>query len=155
MGTWQGLPSSACPARGRFCSPRSDPATAGETLTPTRLPRTIPQREEEMQGDTAPRPSRTNGLAILAASGGIVGLLAGLLLLAATLAGGGLGPPMAVVVLVFSVVELAFAYGTWTQAAWAVTPERRAAGFALAIALIVVGVLIVFLTPVSRSVTPG
>ena len=106
-----------------------------------------------MQGDTAPRSSGTIQLAILAAIGGIVGLLSGLLLLAATLAGGGWGPPIAVVVLVFSVVELAFAYGTWPGAAWAVTPERRSAGFAVAIALIVVGVAIFFLTPVSRSVT--
>ena len=108
-----------------------------------------------MQGETAPRPSGIAQLAILAAVGGIVGLGAGLLLLAATLADGGWGPPIAVVVLVFSVVELAFAYGTWTQAMWAVTSERRAAGFAVAIALIVVGVLIVFLTPVSTSVSPA
>jgi hypothetical protein len=108
-----------------------------------------------VQGDAAPRSGGINSLAILGAIGGIVGLLAGLLLLAATLADGGWGPPIAVVVLVFSVVELAFAYGTWTQATWALTPERRAAGFAVGIALVVVGVLIVFLTPVSRSVTPG
>jgi uncharacterized membrane protein len=108
-----------------------------------------------MQGETAPRPSGITRLAILAAIGGIVGLGAGLLLLAATLADGGWGTPIALIVLVLSVVELAFAYGAWTQAPWAMGAGPRAAGFAVAIALIVVGVLIVFLTPVSRSATPG
>jgi uncharacterized membrane protein len=108
-----------------------------------------------VQGDAAPRSGGINSLAILAAISGVVGLGAGLLLLAATLGEEGWGPPVALVVLVVSVAELAFAYGAWTHAAWAVKPERRAAAFAVAIALIVVGVLTVFLTPVSPSVTPG
>lgn len=108
-----------------------------------------------MQGDTVPRRGGINSLAILAAIGGVVGLGAGLLLLAATLGDGGWSAAIALVVLVLSVAELAFAYGTWTQAEWALKPERRAVGFAVAIALIVVGVLIVFLTPVSQSATPG
>jgi hypothetical protein len=108
-----------------------------------------------MQGDAAPRSGGINTLAILSAIGGVVGLGAGLLLLAATLGDGGWGPPIALVVLVVSVVELAFAYGTWTQAAWAMGSGPRAAGFAVAIVLIAVGALIVFLTPVTRSVTPG
>ena len=108
-----------------------------------------------MQGDTAPRPSGITQLAILAAIAGVLGLLAGFLLLAATLGDAGWGTPAALGILVVSVAELAFAYGAWTQSAWAMGSGPRAAGFAVAIALIVVAVGVVFLTPVSRSVTPG
>jgi hypothetical protein len=108
-----------------------------------------------MQGDTAPRPSGITQLAILAAIGGILGLLAGLLLLAATLGDVGWGTPAALLILVFSVAELAFAYGAWTQAAWAMGSGPRAAGFAVAIALIVVAVGVAFLTPVTTTVTSG
>ena len=108
-----------------------------------------------MQGDTAPRTSGINSLAILAAISGVVGLGAGLLLLAVTLADGGWGPPVALAILVIGVAELALAYGAWTQAQWALRPELRALGFALAIALIFVGVGIAFLLPASKSVTPA
>jgi hypothetical protein len=112
-------------------------------------------REEEMQGDTVPRSGGINTLAILAAISGLVGLGAGLLLLAVTLGDGGWGPPAGLVVLVLSVAELALAYGAWTKAQWAVRPGLRAIGFAVAIALILVGVGIVFVLPVSTSATPA
>ena len=108
-----------------------------------------------MQRDTVPRPSGITQLAIMAAIAGVLGLLAGFLLLAATLGDVGWATPAALVILVFSVAELAFAYGAWTQAAWAMGSGPRAAGFAVAIALIVVAVGVFFLTPVSSSVTPG
>lgn len=108
-----------------------------------------------MQGNTAPRTSGINGLAILAAISGVVGLGAGLLLLAVTLADGGWGPPVALVILVIGVAELALAYGGWTQAQWALRPELRALGFAVAIALLFVGVGIAFLLPVGKSVNPA
>jgi hypothetical protein len=109
-----------------------------------------------MQGDSRPARSRgINSLAILAAISGVVGLAAGLLLLAVTLPSGGWGPPIALVVLVLSLAELALSYGVWTQAQWALRPELRAIGFAVAIALILGGVLIVFTFPVNSSATPA
>jgi hypothetical protein len=108
-----------------------------------------------MQGDTVPRSGAINSLAILAAISGVVGLGAGLLLLAVTLGEGGWGPPVALLVLVLSVAELALSYGAWTQAQWALKAELRAVGFAVAIALILVGVGVVFLLPVSKSATPA
>ncbi len=97
-----------------------------------------------MQGDARPRTRGTTALAIFAAIGGVIGLLAGLWLLGSAL-GNGSWPLatllVALVVLVVSVAELAFAYSAWTQTGWALKPGPRAVGFALAIALNLLGVL--------------
>ncbi len=79
-----------------------------------------------MQGGMRQRPTGITILAVLAAIGGIFGLLGGLALLglgglAASLGGaavGGLAFVFGLLLLVVGVAELAFAYGAWTLKPW-------------------------------------
>lgn len=119
------------------------------------------RKEKDMQGDAMSRTRGTTALAIFAAIGGVIGLLAGLWLVGVAL-GNGSWPLVtllvALVVLVVSVAELAFAYSAWTQTGWALKPGPRAVGFALAIALNLLGVLfllaVLLLTPQRSTFEP-
>jgi hypothetical protein len=75
--------------------------------------------EEDLHGGAMRRPRGITVLAILAAIGGVLGLLAALAL---TLGIGRWDLLGALVVLVVSVAELAFAYSAWTQTPWALKP---------------------------------
>jgi hypothetical protein len=78
-----------------------------------------------MQGGATQRPTGVTILAVLAAIGGIFGILAGIGLLglgsfvAAYTGLGGLAVVFGLVVLVLGVAELALAYGFWTAKPWA------------------------------------
>jgi len=87
-------------------------------------------------------------LAIVAATGGVLGILAGMWLPTAKIGSGGRGLVVGLVVLVLSVIEFAFAYGAWTLTPWALKPGPRAIGFAVAIALILVGLFVSYSIPV-------
>jgi hypothetical protein len=107
-----------------------------------------------MDGSTMRRPREGLALAILAALGGVIGLLAGVYLLFGALANGGWPLVVGVVVLVVSVAELAFAYGTASRSTWAREPGPQAVGFALAIALLLLGFFIVLTIPVRVTEVP-
>ena len=108
-----------------------------------------------MQESAAGRTRGGRAVAALVMMGGLVGLLAGLWLLGGTLAGGGWGLLVAAVILVLSLAELAFAYGAWTRSAWAIEPAPRAAGFAVAVGLVVVGVAVALTIPVRTTSQPS
>ena len=108
-----------------------------------------------MQGDTVPRTKRPVALAILTALGGVIGLLASLYSLMGSLAAGGLLAVFALIVLGASVFELAFGYGTWTEALWSRRPGLQAAGFAVAVALILLAFAISLTIPVRVTVEQG
>lgn len=108
-----------------------------------------------MHGSAVKRTRETTALAMLASIGGAIGLLAGLLLLSSALGIGGWGLVVALVVLVVALAELAFAYSAWTRTPWALKPGPRAAGFAAAIALILLGVAIVLTMPVRSTFAPA
>lgn len=108
-----------------------------------------------MRDSAVKRPREASALAILAAIGGAMGILAGLVLLGAALGSGGWGLVVALVVLVVALAELAFAYSAWTQTPWALKSVPRAAGFAGAIALIVLGGALVLSMPVRSTLELG
>jgi len=69
---------------------------------------------------TAARPTGITILAILAAIGGVLGLLAGFaLLFAGTVLFGGLGALLGIAVLAYAALFVSFAYGAWTLKPWA------------------------------------
>jgi hypothetical protein len=107
-----------------------------------------------MQESAQGRTRQGTALAALATIGGVIGLLAGLWLVGGTLANGGWGLLLAVFVLAFSLAELAFAYGAWTQSPSALQPGLRVAAFAVAIALIVLGVAVSLTIPVTTTMEP-
>jgi hypothetical protein len=78
-----------------------------------------------MQGGAMQRPTGVTILAVLAAIGGIFGILAGIGLLglgsfvAAYTGLGGLAVVFGLIVLVLGIAELALAYGFWTAKPWA------------------------------------
>lgn len=73
------------------------------------------------QPSTRERPLGVTILAILAAIGGVLGLLGSLALLGFFSAAGGLVLILGLVTLVLSVLYLVFAYGAWTLQPWAWT----------------------------------
>lgn len=112
-------------------------------------------RQENVQEGVPRRPSGNIALAVLTTIGGVLGLLAGLYMLLITMASGGVGLVIALVTVVVSVAELAFAYGTWTLAGWALRPGARAVGFAVAIAIIILAAYVGLTIPVSSTVRPA
>jgi hypothetical protein len=95
---------------------------------------------------TKVRPTGVTVLAVLAAVGGVLGLLGGIaaLGLGGVVAAGGLGGLLAVVGLVAivqSVLALAFAYGAWTLRPWGWTLGivAEAIGIALSVLFIING----------------
>jgi hypothetical protein len=69
---------------------------------------------------TAARPTGITILAVLAAIGGALGLLAGFVLLfAGAVLFGGLGALLGIAVLAYAALFIAFAYGAWTLRPWA------------------------------------
>lgn len=108
-----------------------------------------------MQESEAKRTRQMTGLAILAAIGGAVGLLPGTWLVGGSFGSGGWVLLVGLVVLLVSLGELACAYSAWTQAPWALKPGPRAAGFAVAIALTLLGVAIALTMPVRTTFVPA
>jgi hypothetical protein len=95
---------------------------------------------------TKVRPTGVTVLAVLAAVGGVLGLLGGIaaLGLGGVVAAGGLGGLLAVVgivAIVQSVLALAFAYGAWTLKPWGWTLGivAEAIGIALSVLFIING----------------
>lgn len=90
------------------------------------------------QGE-APRPGGIDLVSVVAAVGGVLGVLFVLWFLSGSgtdlLALGGLAV-FPIVVLVLSIAELWFAYGARTRKAWSLGPGLRAASFLLAVCLI-------------------
>ena len=98
-----------------------------------------------MQPTTGVRPQGVTILAVLAAVGGVLGLLAGLFALgiggavaAATSNGalGGLVSVLGIVALAQGALALAFAYGAWTLKPWAWMLGMVAFGISLALAVL-------------------
>jgi hypothetical protein len=92
------------------------------------------------------RVDGVNVLAILAAIGGVAGLVAGLSLLAAIgIENGRFGLLIVLALLVAATAEIAFAYGVLRRAQWTRKRELRALAFVVAIALVVVGSLVILI----------
>jgi hypothetical protein len=96
-----------------------------------------------MQPTTRVRPTGVTILAVLAAIGGVLGILGGVALLglgSLAVAGTGLlGGSVAIfglIAIVQSVLALAFAYGAWTLKPWAWTLGIVAEGIGIALAVL-------------------
>jgi len=109
----------------------------------------------ELKEASAPRSKGVTVLAIVIGTGGVFGILSGLWLPTGTLATKWWGLPVSAAVVVLSAVELAFAYGAWALRPRSRQPALRAIGFAVAIALILLGVYVSFSVGVRIPVGKG
>ena len=97
---------------------------------------------------TNPRSRLITILAVVAGSGGVLGILAGMWFISAQLGIAWWVLPASLGVLVVSGAELAFAYGLWTLVPWSLRPWQRAAALIVSVALIALGAYVSYAIPV-------
>ena len=96
----------------------------------------------ELKEASAPRSKGVTVLAIVIGTGGVFGLLSGLWLPTGTLATKWWGLPVSVALVLLSALEVAFAYGAWKLTPWTLQSALRVIAFAVAIALILLGIYV-------------
>jgi hypothetical protein len=104
--------------------------------------------DQALEAVPKPRSRAITFLAIVAGTGAVLGILAGMWFISAQLALAWWILPASLGVLLVSGAELVFAYGLWTLVPWSLKPWQRAIGLVVAIVLIVLGAYVSYAIPV-------